>query len=181
MLGASDERDIDKDVNDKNAIKNEVVKNISRKKVFRSRISILLIVFVLAIFILVSMPIIKSKAYPGMYVLGGTFFILMFLFTGIRYIISGSKMLLKIWFIPGWSVDIVDIRSVERSYNMISSPAGSLKRLCVNFRVKDKFTYLLISPICEKEFIKELKSVNPNISIQIPYKKGLWRILDWDI
>ena len=158
-----------------------VVKNKSGNKVFRSRISILLIVFVLAIFIPVSIPIIQNKVYQGMYVLGGTFFLLMFLLSGIRYIISGSKMLLKIWFIPGWSVDIIDIRSVERSYNMISSPAGSLKRLCVNFRVKDKFTYLLISPICEKKFIKELKSVNPHISIQIPYKKGLWRILYWDI
>ena len=77
-----------------------VVKNKSGNKVFRSRISILLIVFVLAVFIPVSIPIIQNKVYPGMYVLGGTFFLLMFLLSGIRYIISGSKLLLKIWFIP---------------------------------------------------------------------------------
>ena len=116
-----------------------------------------------------------------MYVLGGTFFLLMFLFTGIRYIISGSKLLLKIWFIPGWSVDIAYILSVKRSYNLLSSPAGSLKRLCVNFRGKIKFPHMLISPLCEKEFIKELKVVNPSILINIPDKKGIWRIQDWDI
>lgn len=98
-----------------NPIKMVVVKNKSGNKVFRSRISILLIVFVLAIFIPVSIPIIQNKVYQGIFVLGGTFFLLMFLLSGIRYIISGSKMLLKIWFIPGWSIDIADIRSVKRS------------------------------------------------------------------
>lgn len=158
-----------------------VVKNKSGNKVFRSRISILLIVFVLAVFIPVSIPIIQNKVYPGMYVLGGTFFLLMFLLSGIRYIISGSKLLLKIWIIPCWSINIADILSVKRSYNLLSSPAGSLKRLSVNFRGKVKFPYILISPICEKEFIKELKVVSPNILIHIPDKKGIWRIQDWDI
>ncbi len=102
-----------------------VVKNKSGNKVFRSRISILLIVFVLAIFIPVSIPIIQNKVYQGMYVLGGTFFLLMFLLSGIRYIISGSKMLLKIWFIPCWSIDFNSYTRQKR--NLAYSRLGYLR------------------------------------------------------
>ncbi len=63
----------------------------AQKKIFRSRISLLLIVFTLAILSLVSIPVIQDMAYQGIFVLVGTSFLLIFLFTGIRYIISGSK------------------------------------------------------------------------------------------
>jgi hypothetical protein len=33
----------------------------------------------------------------------------------------------------------------------------------------------------EKEFIEELKIINPNIYARVPVKKGIWRIQDWDI
>lgn len=116
-----------------------------------------------------------------MYVLGGLLFLIVFLFTGMRYIISGSKLFLKIWFIPGWSVHIADIRSVERSYNLLSSPAASLKRLRLSLKEKAKYPYMLLSPVREQEFIDELKTINPDINVNVPEKKGIWRIWDWDI
>jgi hypothetical protein len=40
----------------------------------------------------------------------------------------------------------------------------------------------LISPVREREFIDELKAVNPDIVIDVPPdKKGIWRVWDWDI
>lgn len=150
-------------------------------KIFRSRISVLLILFILAIFIPVSLPIFQNKAYEGMYVLGGSFFLLIFLFTGMRYIISGSKLSFKIWFIPSWSVDIADIRSVKRSYNLLSSPAASLKRLHISLNRKTKYPDILISPVKEQKFIDELKNINPDIDVNVHEKKGIWRIWDWDI
>ena len=150
-------------------------------KVFRSRISVLLIVFVLAVLIPVSIPIFQNKVHQGMYVLSGLFFLLIFLFAGMRYIILGSKLFIKIWFIPIWCVEIGSIISVERSYNPLSSPAASLKRLRIGIGGKAKFPYMLISPVREQEFIEELKAVNPNIYVRVPNKKGIWRVLDWDI
>lgn len=116
-----------------------------------------------------------------MYMLGGLFFFIIFIFTGIRYIISGSKLVLKIWFIPGGSVNIADICSVERSYNLLSSPAASLKRLRISFMKKAKYPYMLISPIAEQKFIDGLKIINPDINVNVPEKKGIGRIWDWDI
>lgn len=83
--------------------------------------------------------------------------------------------------IPMGSVNISDIISTERSYNPLSSPAASLKRLHIRFWNGAKQPYMLISPVREKEFIEELIAVNPDIYIHIPDKKGRWRIQDWDI
>lgn len=151
------------------------------KKVFRSRISVLLLGLILAIFIPVSLPMFQHKIYSGMCILGGTFAFIVLLFTGMRYIISGNKLYVKIWMIPIGSVKISDIVSVERSYNPLSSPAGSLKRLRIGSGKRTKYSYMLISPVREQEFIEDLKAINPNISVHVPIKKRVWRIHDWDI
>lgn len=111
-----------------------------------------------------------------MYVLGGSFFLLIFLFTGIRYIISGSKLT---W--TTGSIDIADIRLVKRTYNPLSAPAVSLKRLSI-YKKGRKYPYIFISPAKEQQFIEELKAINPDIDVIVPSdKKGIWHILDWDI
>ena len=148
------------------------------KKVFRSRISLLLSAITLAIFVSVSIPIFQSGTYDGLHILGGTLFFIIFLFTGIRYIISGERLYLKIWFIPMGSTNIADMMSVKRSYNPLSSPAASLKRLRINFR---SGICWLISPAGEKRFIEELKAVNPDIEIDVADRKGALRVWDWDI
>lgn len=83
--------------------------------------------------------------------------------------------------IPSGTVEIKDIESVERSYNPLSSPAASLKRLSIRLGGKSKYPFMLISPVREKEFLEELKAINPDIDVSVPDKKGSWRIQDWDI
>ncbi|WP_019540347.1 PH domain-containing protein [Proteiniphilum acetatigenes] len=151
------------------------------QKVFRSRISVLLLGFTLAIFIPCTIPMIKHMIIPGLFIMGGSFLFIVILFTGMRYIISGDKLFVKIGNIPCGSVKITNIISVERSYNPLSSPAASLKRLSISLDGKAKFPYMLISPVREKEFIEELKMLNPNIFVRVPDKKGIWRVQDWDI
>jgi len=152
------------------------------RKVFRSRISVLLIGLILAIFIPISIPMFNYKIYQGLYILGGTLLFMLLLFCGMRYIISENRLHFKVfWVISFGSVYITDIISVVRSYNMLSSPAASLKRLRINFRKSCKWPFLLISPVREQEFLKILKIHNPNIYIHVNNKRGGWRIWDWDI
>lgn len=153
----------------------------TQKKVFRSRISILLTVFTLAIYTLVSIPVIQDMSHVGIFVLGGTLFLLIFLFTGMRYIISGNKLFIKIWFIRTLSVNITDILGVRRSYNPLSSAAASLKRLHISLTKNAKYPFILISPAREQQFLEELKAINPNIVFNVPGKTGLLPIWDWDI
>ncbi|MDR0384874.1 MAG: PH domain-containing protein [Prevotellaceae bacterium] len=77
-------------------------------------------------------------------------------------------------------IAVKDIVSVKRSYNPLSSPAASLKRLQICVR-NQKFPYLLISPVREHEFLDMLKSINSAIDIQVSEKRGKWRIWDLDI
>ena len=157
------------------------MENQKVKKVFRSRISVLLLGFILAVFIPCTIPIIKHMVISGLWIMGGTFVFIVFLFSGMRYLISEDKLYIKIWMLPSGSVEIKNIISVERSYNPLSSPAASLKRLRIGIGGKAKFPYMLISPVREQEFIEELKAVNPDIYVRVPDKKGIWRIQDWDI
>ena len=158
------------------------------KKVFRSRISVLFVVFMLAIFTFAFIPIFQRGIYQGMNFLVIVFVFIVFTLCGIRYVISGDKLYLKIWIISSGYVNIVDIISVERSYKQpLSSSAVSFKRLRIGltgtkFGHKGaKFPYLLISPVREQKFIEELRAVNSEIIVHVPVKKGIWRVQDWDL
>ena len=159
------------------------------KKVFRSRISVFFIGFLLVAFTPAFIPIFQ-RGIQGMNFLFVTFSFIVFFFCGIRYVISEDKLYLKIWFIPVGSANISDIISIERTYNPISSPAASLKRLCIRFKRGVSYSnwatwqsapIWLLSPVKEKEFVEALKTINPAIYVKIVDKQGKWRFWDWDI
>ncbi|MDR0758183.1 MAG: PH domain-containing protein [Tannerella sp.] len=156
------------------------------KKVFRSRVSVALVGFLLAVFILTTSPMFYCGAIGELYILGGAFLFCVLIFAGMRYVVAGDKLYINIiWIIPyGKAIIITDILSVKRSYNLLSAPAASLKRLSVRSKKsskKSKHSYLLISPAREQEFLDTLRSINPDIDIQVSDKKGKWRVRDWDI
>ena len=104
-----------------------------------------------------------------------------FIFGGIRYVITDKQVLLKFWGLTG-SCPLNQIVSVKRSYCPLSSPAASLKRLEVRFRKGyTELPFCYISPVREQEFLETLKMLNPNIQIDVSNKKGWWRIWDWNI
>ncbi len=148
-------------------------------KIFRSRIGVLLVVFILAVFV----PLFLSAGHEilKLIVPGVIFLFILFILTGMRYIVAGGKLWIKLWFISMGSIDVAKIRSVRRSYNPLSSPAASLKRLSLSFSNGGHWMDALISPAGEREFIEALKAVNPNIRVDVTEKKGFWRIWDRDI
>lgn len=124
----------------------------------------------------------QNKMYDNLYKFWGVILFITLLFSGMRYIILENVLYCKImWIIPIGSMNIADIISVERSYNPISSSAASLKRLCIYYHKGALFPFWLISPVREQEFIEALKALNPNISVRVPIRKGIWRIWDLDI
>ena len=151
---------------------------MEQRKVFRSRVSVLMIILTLPIFVIAVVPIIQYGDYKMLLPLGGILLFIILLLSGIRYVVVAGKLLVKIWFIRTWSINIMDIVSVKRSYNPLSSPAASLKRLCISCSTRGS---CLISPVREQEFIETLKAINPHIRVNVLDKKGKWRIQDWDI
>ena len=153
------------------------------KKVFRSRISVLMMVFILAIVSLPLIPMISSGNifYPVFYIIAGVIVFIVLLVSGFRYVITDGQLRVSTWGTRTWTCPLSKIVSVERSYNPLSAPAASLKRLLVRFEKGYKYPFTLISPVREKEFLETLKKHNPDIYIRVPDKKGWWRFWDWDI
>jgi hypothetical protein len=118
---------------------------------------------------------------PAIYIIGAVTIAITLFFTGMHYTVADGRLSFRMWSIRGWSVEIADIRSVWRSYNPLSSPAASLKRLHIQFRKGVRFQYILISPARERQFLDDLKAVNPEIVVNVPEKRTAWRIWDWDI
>ena len=153
----------------------------NRKEVFRTRISVLIIVILLIPIVdIIFIHKLPKLSCRDMYLLGLVYFFVFLTMAGIRYVISDSKLSLKLfWIIPFGSANIANIVSIKRTYNPLSSLSFSFKRLSI--RSKTGFGWMLISPVREKEFIDVLKAINPDIHIKIPETKGIWRVWDWDI
>ena len=143
------------------------MENLEVKKVFRSRLSVLLLCLILAALIPIALI---PMHIPGLLIVGGMFLLTGLLLGGMNYVILEGKLHMGICGISLGSINIADIVSVERSYNPLSSPASSLKRLLIRSRKGAKHPFLLISPVREQE---ELKAINPDISVNVPVKKGL--------
>ena len=90
-----------------------------------------------------------------------------FLWFGLKYEIDNEVLLVKIGPITIYCITIKEIVSVNRSFNPLSSPAASLKRIKVDFGKGS----VLISPDKEKRFIGDLKKVNPSIYCGISWDK----------
>ena len=155
------------------------------RKVFRSRVSVLLVIILLLIFLPAFMLIIRFSGNiftdPAFYIITGSIALLVFIFSGVRYEITDEQLRLSTWGTCKWNCPLSQIVSVERSYNPLSSPSASLKRLCIRFKKGfGDFPYCLISPAREQEFLEILKKHNPDIYIRVENKKGWWRIWDWD-
>lgn len=149
------------------------------KKTFRSRQSVLLVIIMIAALVVPLIQMIRDDDTSGLLMLSATILFVAFIFMGIRYTIFDDTLSVKVFYIPAGKAKISDIKSIKRSYNSLSSPAASLKRLRIDYGANK--LYMLISPANEKKFIDELKQINPNIKVSVSDKKGFWRIQDWDI
>ena len=139
---------------------------------------LLIVVTVVPLSIKLFTTLFHYKDMYGAYILGGILLFIITMLFGLRYVISENKLYIKMcWVIPFGSVSVAYITSVRRSYNLLSSPAASLKRLLVCSKQGDK----LISPVREQEFFDALIKINPDISIRVDGKKPWYHIWDWDI
>ena len=151
-----------------------------KKKVFRSRVSFLLLVFIWGISLLSLIGKMDTISNSDVIIILPLFvFCTAFPFS-LSYTVDADKLIGRTFGIKFYSVDITSIKAIRRSYNPLSSPAASLKRL----EIKAPTRYglpLLISPVREQEFLKTLKEINPSIEIKVKDKKSLFHFWNWDI
>ncbi len=150
---------------------------------YRSRISILLLIFLFGVFFFPMLDgkdlLVKSIVIGIVYIF--TMLICLLIFSKITYTIMGCRLIIRMLESNMAIIDIARIKAIKRSYNPLSSPAASLKRLKVKFYNKGRLETALISPKRESEFLEKLKEINPNIEIQVVQKQNILRFWDWDI
>lgn len=151
---------------------------------YRSRISVLLFILIFGVLFF---PLLNSEGLlaKGISVFGvyiSIMIISLLLFLTINYTITGSDLTIKVLgFKMPPTIDIMLIKSIKRTYNPLSSPAASLKRLEVKFYHKGRLEIALISPACEAEFLDKLKEINPNIEVRVVQKRNILHFWEWDI
>lgn len=148
---------------------------------FRSRVSVLLVLLSL----LALLP--ALLLHDGEHTMGemaiaysilfGSIGLVLFLLFSMRYTLDGNHLTIKLGTRTYQRIPISDIQKIERSYNPLSSPAASLKRLYVKAKNHDA----LISPTNESEFVRLLLEQNPDIKVNITESSGWWRFWDWDM
>lgn len=144
-------------------------------KVYSSRRSIILGILLWGMLItpiLLMSPVFeKSLIFIVFYLL--ILVVVALIWFGIRYIIDGKLLRVMIGPICLCKIPINEIRSIDRSYNPLSSPAASLKRIRIVFRGEE----VLISPNKEKQFVSDLEEINPSFTSKISNEEGNKSIL----
>lgn len=83
-----------------------------------------------------------------------------FIWFGIRYEVSNEQLRIKLGPLNLYKLNIADIESFSRSYNPLSSPAPSLRRIKLKLRTGGT---VLLSPKKEEIFFDTLAGLNPEI------------------
>ncbi len=156
-----------------------------KRKVYRSRVSVFFTLLMLCMFSYIGN---LTGDLVLFVVLGVCIIGSFFQFRSLYYVMTDSEI--QVYYMWGFMgkpfsrMLISAIISVERTYYPFAT-AMSLKRL--RFRFKKGYKWYrygytpVISPVKEQEFLETLKTINPNIQINVNNKKGWWRFWDWDI
>jgi hypothetical protein len=85
-------------------------------------------------------------------------------FVKLRYCIDGEVLIIKAGIMVSNRINIHDIKRIEKSNSILSSPALSLDRLSISY---GKYEEILVSPKEKQAFIDALLSVNPDIHVSL--------------
>ncbi len=84
------------------------------------------------------------------------------LFTSFKYEVTDDQLIVhQAWFFKE-VININRIKSIEFTHTILSAPAASFDRLRICY---NKYDEIIISPQRQKEFIGQLKAINPQITI----------------
>jgi len=88
------------------------------------------------------------------------FGLILHMFFNTTYKIEKEKLHIKCGFFKYNPVNIMEMKKVSKSSNIISSPAASFDRIEIKY---GKFEELIISPKHKTKFVEDLQKINPEI------------------
>ncbi|GAB4002359.1 PH domain-containing protein [Spirosoma daeguense] len=107
---------------------------------------------------------IYGKNWPGIVIVSLSILFVSHLIMTTNYRIQGNRLTIKSGFLFNKTVDIITIKKVVATQNIISAPATSLDRLEV---IYNRFDSVIISPKDKDDFVKELLAIKTDIEVSI--------------
>lgn len=126
------------------------------KRTYKSRISVALVLIVALVCFTPPIVFRNEPNIAGDIICVGLFVLIVVALKGIKYVIDDET--LKVYYFYGihQDINIKTITKIEPSYNLVSSPAGSIKRLAVYY---GKYDVVYISPCNQEDFIKQINEI----------------------
>ena len=134
------------------------------KKVYKSKIGLEIIIPILIILAFGFKNIINEPKVAPIILLILVLAFITFLLTSIKYTIENQNLNIKAGFLINQNINIMNIESIKKSKNILSSPAASLDWIEI---IENNKNSILISPKNKIEFIEELKKINPQIDVKL--------------
>ena len=120
-------------------------------------------IIILLPFLFIISESISNEKFSGILVSFAVFAFVCWMIFGIQYFLDGQFLIIKNSFFGKTKIDINEITKVEKTSNMLSSPAPSLTgRIEIYYGNKS----IVISPKFFEEFKNELLRINPNINFK---------------
>ena len=118
-------------------------------------------IIILLPFLFIISESISNEKFSGILVSFAVLVFVCWVIFGIQYFVDGQFLIIKNSFFGKTKIDINEITKVEKTSNMLSSPAPSLTgRIEIYYGNKS----IVISPKFFEEFKNELLRINPNIN-----------------
>lgn len=120
-------------------------------------------IIILLPFLFIISESISNEKFSGILVSFAVLVFVCWVIFGIQYFVDGQFLIIKNSFFGKTKIDINEINKVEKTSNMLSSPAPSLTgRIEIYYENKS----IVISPKYFEEFKNELLRINPTINFK---------------
>ena len=120
-------------------------------------------IIILLPFLFIISESISNEKFSGILVSFAVLAFVCWVIFGIQYFVDGQFLIINNSFFGKTKIDINEINKVEKTSNMLSSPAPSLTgRIEIYYENKS----IVISPKFFEEFKNELLRINPNINFK---------------
>ena len=120
-------------------------------------------IIILLPFLFIISESISNEKFSGILVSFAVLVFVCWVIFGIQYFVDGQYLIIKNSFFGKTKIDINEITKVEKTSNMLSSPAPSLTgRIEIYYGNKS----IVISPKFFEEFKNELLRINPDINFK---------------
>ncbi|MEX0360753.1 MAG: PH domain-containing protein [Allomuricauda sp.] len=130
---------------------------------YRSKVGIGLLLFVLVSFGIGGYYLILDWKWGVGLIHFGALALILYLFFSISYVITGKELLINYGAFYQKKIIVGSITRIKETRNPLSSPAASLDRLEISY----DSGFILVSPKNKKGFIDHIKSLVPEVSIEM--------------